>query len=83
MSKAVIAQCLNCRSALRFKAALENKPRPSDCFLGHRSGAIDPLLPFAFRQLMTALIAIAVFLKTREGETGCLILGSLRRRLIS
>ena len=43
----------------------------------------DPLLPFAFRQLMTALIAIAVFLKTREGETGCLILGSLRRRLIS
>lgn len=45
--------------------------------------ACDPLLPFAFRQLMTALIAIAVFLKTREGETGCLILGSLRRRLIS
>lgn len=44
---------------------------------------IDPLLPFVFRKLMTALIAIAVFLKTREGETGCLILGSLRRRLIS
>ena len=44
---------------------------------------IDPLLPFAFHQLMTALIAISVFLKTREGETGCLILGSLRRRLIS
>lgn len=47
------------------------------------AGAADPLLPFAFRQLMTALIAIAVFLKTREGETGCLILGSLRRSLIS
>ena len=44
---------------------------------------IDPLLPFVFRKLMTALIAIAVFLKTREGETRCLILGSLRRRLVS
>lgn len=51
--------------------------------LAAQTAAYDPLLPFAFRQLMTALIAIAVFLKTREGETGCLILGSLRRRLIS
>ena len=52
-------------------------------FMLYIGAANDPLLPFAFRQLMTALIAIAVFLKTREGETGCLILGSLRRRLIS
>jgi hypothetical protein len=27
--------------------------------------AFDPLLPFAFRQVMTALTAIAAFLKAR------------------